>query len=232
MTSPVVPGAEYAQVMRMLGNGRLEAMCIDGIKRLCHIRGKMRKKVWVNTVRRRGMAGCSSALDACWRLPEHKEFRSAGTHHAAPLPVGWLETGTCPLQGDIVLVGLRDYQDEKADVILKCGAAVGCEVVSRSAGVTPLEAVDMFCICFMQYCLSAGQLSLDCALHSAALLRLRWALRAAVRTWQVHGGRSAQPQGIRRAAGEQCALRLAVTLYRLSYKKLRSEVQSTCLLYD
>lgn len=34
----------------MLGNGRLEATCIDGIKRLCHIRGKMRKKVWVNTV--------------------------------------------------------------------------------------------------------------------------------------------------------------------------------------
>jgi len=45
-------------------------MCIDGKKRLCHIRGKMRKKVWVNT-------------------------------------------------GDIVLLGLRDYQDEKADVILK-----------------------------------------------------------------------------------------------------------------
>jgi translation initiation factor 1A len=54
----------------MLGNGRLEAYCIDGVKRLCHIRGKMRKKVWVNT-------------------------------------------------GDIVLVGLREYQDEKADVILK-----------------------------------------------------------------------------------------------------------------
>ena len=34
----------------MLGNGRLEAMCIDSTKRLCHIRGKMRKKVWVNTV--------------------------------------------------------------------------------------------------------------------------------------------------------------------------------------
>lgn len=63
-------GQEYAQVLRMLGNGRLEAMCIDGVKRLCHIRGKMRKKVWVNT-------------------------------------------------GDVVLVGLREYQDEKADVILK-----------------------------------------------------------------------------------------------------------------
>lgn len=24
------------------------------------------------------------------------------------------------LQGDVILVGLRDYQDEKADVILKC----------------------------------------------------------------------------------------------------------------
>ena len=36
---------EYAQVVRMLGNGRLEANCFDGRKRLCHIRGKMRKKV-------------------------------------------------------------------------------------------------------------------------------------------------------------------------------------------
>lgn len=29
----------------MLGNGRLEAMCFDGTKRLAHIRGKLRKKV-------------------------------------------------------------------------------------------------------------------------------------------------------------------------------------------
>lgn len=36
---------EYGQVLKMLGNGRLEAMCFDGIKRLCHIRGKLRKKV-------------------------------------------------------------------------------------------------------------------------------------------------------------------------------------------
>ncbi|KAK6158825.1 hypothetical protein DH2020_006139 [Rehmannia glutinosa] len=63
-------GQEYAQVLRMLGNGRCEAMCIDGVKRLCHIRGKMHKKVWIAA-------------------------------------------------GDIILVGLRDYQDDKADVILK-----------------------------------------------------------------------------------------------------------------
>ena len=63
-------GQEYAQVIRMLGNGRLEGQCFDGTARLCHIRGKMRKKVWVN-------------------------------------------------QGDIILVGLRDFQDGKADVILK-----------------------------------------------------------------------------------------------------------------
>ena len=61
---------EYAQVLRMLGNGHLEAYCFDGTQRLCHIRGKMRKKVWVN-------------------------------------------------QGDIILVSLRDFQDGKADVILK-----------------------------------------------------------------------------------------------------------------
>lgn len=29
----------------MLGNGRLEAQCFDGEKRLAHIRGKLRKKV-------------------------------------------------------------------------------------------------------------------------------------------------------------------------------------------
>lgn len=63
-------GQEYAQVTKMLGNGRLEAMCFDGVKRLCHIRGKLRKKVWINS-------------------------------------------------GDIILLGLRDYQDTKADVILK-----------------------------------------------------------------------------------------------------------------
>ena len=66
-------GQEYAQVLKMLGNNRLDAQCIDGVKRLAHIRGKMRKKVWVNA-------------------------------------------------GDVVLVGLRDYQDGKADVILKYSA--------------------------------------------------------------------------------------------------------------
>ncbi|CCA70955.1 probable eukaryotic translation initiation factor 1a [Serendipita indica DSM 11827] len=63
-------GQEYAQVTKMLGNGRLEAQCFDGEKRLAHIRGKMRKKVWIN-------------------------------------------------QGDIILLSLRDFQDDKADVIVK-----------------------------------------------------------------------------------------------------------------
>ncbi|CAO3582587.1 unnamed protein product [Absidia cylindrospora] len=63
-------GQEYAQVLKMLGNGRLEAQCFDGVKRLAHIRGKMRKKVWIN-------------------------------------------------QGDIILLSLREYQDDKADVIQK-----------------------------------------------------------------------------------------------------------------
>lgn len=62
--------SEYAQVLKMLGNGRLEAQCFDGEKRLAHIRGKLRKKVWIN-------------------------------------------------QGDIVLISLRDFQDDKADVIQK-----------------------------------------------------------------------------------------------------------------
>jgi len=43
-------GQEYAQVQRMLGNGRCECFCFDGTTRLGHIRGKMRKKVWINQV--------------------------------------------------------------------------------------------------------------------------------------------------------------------------------------
>lgn len=35
---------------KLKGNGRVEAMCSDGQKRLCHIRGKMRKKVWIQNV--------------------------------------------------------------------------------------------------------------------------------------------------------------------------------------
>lgn len=54
----------------MLGNGRLEAVCFDGQTRLGHIRGKMLKRVWINT-------------------------------------------------GDILLVALRDFQDDKVDVIHK-----------------------------------------------------------------------------------------------------------------
>ena len=56
--------------MRLLGNDRLTAFCYDGTTRMCHVRGKMRKKVWVAA-------------------------------------------------GDTILVGLRDFQDAKADVIHK-----------------------------------------------------------------------------------------------------------------
>ncbi|KAL6062855.1 hypothetical protein STEG23_027491, partial [Scotinomys teguina] len=80
-------GQEYAQVIKMLGNGRLEAMCFDGVKRLCHIRGKLRKK----------------------------SFTRKMIMKAVYIWV-WINTS------DIILVGLRDYQDNKADVILKYNA--------------------------------------------------------------------------------------------------------------
>ncbi|CDO52002.1 hypothetical protein DV451_000317 [Geotrichum candidum] len=63
-------GQEYAQITKMLGNGRVDASCFDGVRRMAHIRGKMRKKVWINV-------------------------------------------------GDIVLLSLREFQDEQADVIVK-----------------------------------------------------------------------------------------------------------------
>jgi translation initiation factor 1A len=80
----------------MLGNGRLEALCIaDGKLRQCHIRGKMRKKVWVAA-------------------------------------------------GDIVLVALREYQDDKADVVAKYAPDEARELKKRGElpdGIKINEAV-------------------------------------------------------------------------------------------
>ena len=63
-------GQEYAQVLRMLGDGRLALQCYDDVARTGLIRGTMRRRVWIST-------------------------------------------------GDIVLVGLREFQADKADVIHK-----------------------------------------------------------------------------------------------------------------
>jgi translation initiation factor 1A len=43
-------GQEYCQVVKLLGNCRLTGKCVDGVERLCHIRGSMskRKKVWIS----------------------------------------------------------------------------------------------------------------------------------------------------------------------------------------
>ena len=63
-------GQAYARVNKMLGDGRLEAKCSDGKIRICHIRGKFRKRVWINAE-------------------------------------------------DLVLVDIREYQPDKADVVHK-----------------------------------------------------------------------------------------------------------------
>lgn len=63
-------GQTYAIVEKILGNGRVTCKDVKGKVRLGIIRGKMRKKVWINS-------------------------------------------------GDIVLLSIRDFQDDKADIIGK-----------------------------------------------------------------------------------------------------------------
>jgi translation initiation factor 1A len=88
-------GQAYGQATRMLGGGRLEVYCFDGQTRLAHIRGKMRKKVWIN-------------------------------------------------QGDIVLLSLRSFQDDKCDVILKytpdeARALKSCKEIPEGAKINEAE---------------------------------------------------------------------------------------------
>jgi translation initiation factor 1A len=64
------PGQEFGIVKRPLGGAWILCECLDKIDRVCHIRGRMRKKDWIN-------------------------------------------------QGDVVLLGLREHEDNKADIICK-----------------------------------------------------------------------------------------------------------------
>ncbi len=41
-------GEAYGQIIKILGNGRFEARCDDHVTRMCHVRGKLHKKVWIN----------------------------------------------------------------------------------------------------------------------------------------------------------------------------------------
>ncbi|KAH0726532.1 hypothetical protein KY284_002397 [Solanum tuberosum] len=110
-------GQEYAQVLRMLGNGRCEAMCIDGTKRLCHIRGKMHKKVWI-------AAGDIVLVG----LPSLRAAYTLPSSNPTWVYMGYLVVILClKNKDDGILDTIEDprnlqlplVQDDKADVILK-----------------------------------------------------------------------------------------------------------------
>ena len=63
-------GEEYAQVTKLLGDCRVECLCADGKKRVAHVRGKMRKRIYI-------------------------------------------------ANNDIILVSLREFEDDKCDVVEK-----------------------------------------------------------------------------------------------------------------
>ena len=80
-------GQEYGQVTKMLGNGRVRVSCFDNKERLGIIRGKMRKRVWIEI-------------------------------------------------GDVILISLRDFQDDKADVIGKYSSEEA-RYLKRSGEIPP-----------------------------------------------------------------------------------------------
>src|SRR3990167_7278333 len=61
---------EYGQVIKHLGGNKLQVHCFDNTVRICNIRGKMRRKVWIAV-------------------------------------------------GDIVLIDIRDFEDNVGDIIHK-----------------------------------------------------------------------------------------------------------------
>jgi translation initiation factor 1A len=134
--------AEYAKVLRMLGNGRLEAYCFDGKTRQCHIRGKMRKKV--RRARHRSLLARSREHPL--RVGEPPRLHAPHCPGVAPrlIALACLPRPAPRLQvwvgaGDIILVSLRDYQDDKGDVILKYTADEARQL--KSVGELPESTV-------------------------------------------------------------------------------------------
>lgn len=39
---------EYAQVLKILGGERMEVQCMDNVKRIAKVRGKFKKRIWIN----------------------------------------------------------------------------------------------------------------------------------------------------------------------------------------
>ncbi|XP_041490174.1 eukaryotic translation initiation factor 1A-like [Microtus oregoni] len=72
-------GQEYAQVIKMLGNGQLEAICFNGVRRRCHIRGKLRKKDNKADVILKHNADEARSLKAYGELPEHAKINETDT---------------------------------------------------------------------------------------------------------------------------------------------------------
>ncbi|KAF1743126.1 hypothetical protein MXB_4997 [Myxobolus squamalis] len=75
-------GQEYAQVTKILGNGYVEAICFDGVKRTCHIRGKMRKKKEKCDIIAKYTSDEAKMLKACDELPDSvKLLETTGIAH-------------------------------------------------------------------------------------------------------------------------------------------------------
>src|SRR3989338_50632 len=66
-------GEEYGHVLKVLGSCRVLMECADHKERLGHVRGKFKKRVWIN-------------------------------------------------RDDVVLVGLREFQDDRCDIVLRYSA--------------------------------------------------------------------------------------------------------------
>lgn len=74
---------DYARVVKKLGNCRFEVICQNGQSYLAHVRGKMKRREWVEV-------------------------------------------------DDIVLISLRDFQDNKVDILLKYNHGEAIDLLSMN----------------------------------------------------------------------------------------------------
>jgi initiation factor 1A len=104
----------------MLGNGRLEAQCFDGEKRLAHIRGKLRKKVWINQgdiilVSLREFQDAKGDVILKYTADEARNLKAYGE---LPETAKINETDTFPADGDEEISFDFDIEDVRPSICL------------------------------------------------------------------------------------------------------------------
>ena len=133
---------EYAQIIKILGDGRFQCKCADGIERVAHVRGKMRKRIWLANGDIILVSLREFEPEKCDVVEKYKEKEVAKLKNAGEIPDSFVlpsgseegEKGTG--DGDIL------FEEQEVVTEKKKEGSTGFEIDSESEEEKEIEEED------------------------------------------------------------------------------------------